>query len=550
MILIPPLFWKKGGPMYLKPNHPAMASAGKTIIGFNWIGGKELEGDLPSFDSKSPIDSRDTVGIFPECGERDLERASKAASEAFKTWKDVPAPVRGAHVGRIGEALRKNKEKFAKIITRETGKPPREAIGEVQEAIDSCEIYQGEGRRLHGQTVPSELSDRSLCTFRRPQGVCGMITPSNFPLAIPVMKILPAILCGNTVIWKPSIDTPSIAYLLGRAMMDAGLPTGVVNIVNGKGHAAFGKHMLAGIDKGYFQVFSFTGSTAVGRLVGEMCGRNLILPSLHLSAKNPMILMPDCNLEKAVEGALFGAFGTAGQRCTSLANLIVHKEIAEAFKTRFLEAIRQIPIGNPISHPDVLYGPMINARLARIFEEHWETGQRDGAKLLTGGARWTEENRDERVKGEIAKGIYMQPCVWDDVTPGMALFQNEILGPTVNITTVNSFEQAMEYANGTPYGLCAALYTEDRSWIERFKRGVKAGMSSINNSTVGWEAHLPFGGVGWSGNGTREGGAWPLDVYTHWQSVNDDASPRLQLAQIETDYGKHAQYDATKWDTL
>jgi acyl-CoA reductase-like NAD-dependent aldehyde dehydrogenase len=536
--------------MYLKSNHPAMAHAGKTIIGFNWIGGKELEGDLPSFDAKSPVDSRDTVGIFPECGERDLEKAAKAAAEAFKSWKEMPAPVRGAHIGRISTTLATNREKLARIITRETGKPLREALGEVQEAIDICDFYQSEGRRLHGQTVPSELPNRSLYTHRRPVGVCGLITPSIFPLAVPVMKILPAILCGNTVVWKPSSHTPSVAYLFGRAMMDAGLPAGVVNIVNGKGHGPFGKHFLAGIDKGLFQKFSFSGSTASGRHVGERCGKNLIPASLELGAKNPLVIMPDCDLDQALAGALFGAFGSAGQRCTSVANIIVHRDVMPAFREKFLEAVRHLAIGNPIMNPEVFYGPMIGSRLAHAFEEHWEMGRKDGAKLLTGGERWTADNRTERVLGEIAKGVYMQPCVWDEVTPGMHLFQHEILGPTVNLSTVDSFEQALEYANGTPYGLCSAIYTQDRHWIERFTRDIRAGMTSINNSTVGSEVHLPFGGTGWSGNGTREGGAWALDAYTRWQAVNDNTGPRLQLAQIETDYSKRSSYDVTKWDTL
>jgi len=302
--------------MYLKLNHPQVASTGKTIIGFNWIGGKELEGDLPSFDSKSPVDSRDTVGIFPECGERDIEKAAKAARDAFQTWKEVPAPVRGEIVGRIGSALIANKEKLAKVITREIGKTLREARGEVQEAIDTCHFFQSEGRRLYGQTVPSELPNKEITTYRRPVGVCGILAANNFPLAVPSWKIIPAILCGNTVVWKPSDDAPTIAYLFARCMMDAGLPPGVVNVVNGKGRSGCGKHFLAGIDKGYYDKFSFTGSTTVGRMIGEMCGRNLIIPSLELGGKNPMIVMPDANLENAVHGALFGGFATAGQRCT------------------------------------------------------------------------------------------------------------------------------------------------------------------------------------------------------------------------------------------
>ena len=536
--------------MHLKDNPPAVATHGRTVIGFNWIGGKEVEGDLPSFDSRSAVDSRDTVGIFPECGERDVEKAAKAAAVAFKTWSLTPAPVRGAIIGRIGEVLTKHKEKLARVITREIGKPLREALGEVQEAIDTCQYFQSEGRRLHGQTVPSEMPDKELYTYRRPLGVCGILAANNFPLAVPSWKIIPAILCGNTVVWKPSEDAPTIAYLFVRCMMDAGLPPGVVNMVTGKGRTGCGKYFLAGIDKGFYQKFSFTGSTALGRVIGEMAGRNLMIPSLELGGKNPMIVMPDCNLDKAVAGALFGAFGTGGQRCTSTANIILHKDIALEFKAKFMEAVQDLDIGNPVTHSDVFYGPMINARFAKAFEAHWDMGRTDGATLLCGGERWTEANRTERVKGFIEKGIYMQPCVWDNVTPEMHLFQTEVFGPTVNLSTVDSFEEAMAYANGTPYGLSSAIYTENRLWIERFKREIHAGMSSINNSTSGAEAHMPFGGVGWSGNGTRESGQWVLDAYTRWHAVNDDASTQLQLAQIETDYASKTKYEATHWEKL
>jgi len=536
--------------MYLKPNTRSVAHHGQTVIGFNWIGGKELEGDLPSFDSRSPVDDRDIVGIFPECGARDIDKAVRAAADVFASWSEVPAPQRGALIGRIGSVLQANKEKLARVITREVGKTPKEALGEVQEAIDTCDFFQSEGRRLYGQTVPSELPGKSLYTYRRPVGVCGIITANNFPLAVPSWKIIPAILCGNTVVWKPSEDAPTTAYLFARCMMDAGLPAGVVNVVNGRGEGECGKHFLDGIENGCFQKFSFTGSTAVGRQISELCGRNLLIPSLELGGKNPLVVMPDCHLENAVRGAVWGAFGTAGQRCTSTANIILHRDIADEFKEQFLAAVAHLPIGNPISHPEVAYGPMINGRFAAGFEAHWKMGAQDGAKLLCGGARWDEENRDERVKGDIQRGIYMQPCVWDEVVPTMRLFQEEIFGPTVNLSTVNSFDEALEFANGTRYGLSGAIYSENRIWIERFKKEIKTGMVSINNATSGAEAHLPFGGNGWSGNGSRESGIWVIDWYTRWQAVNDDASGSLQLAQIETDYNRKTVYSETKWDAL
>jgi len=536
--------------MYFKPNTPSVAQVGKTVIGFNWIGGKELEGDLPSFDSRSAVDSRDVVGILPEAGARDIEKAAKAAAEAFKSWRHVPAPVRGEIIQRLGQVVRENKEKLARILNREIGKTLREALGEVQEVIDTCTFFASEGRRLYGETIPSELPHKTLSTYRRPVGVCGVLTTCCSPLAVPAWKIIPAVLCGNTVVWKPSEDTAATAYLFARCMMDAGFPAGVVNVVQGRGANGAGAHMIAGIGKGFFQKFSLTGQTELGRTVGETCGRNLIIPTLELGAKNALVVMEDADLDNAVQGALFGAFGSGGQRCTSVGNIILHAPIAEAFKTKFLEAVAAIKVGNPVSHPEVMYGPIINARIGTAFEAHWEKGREEGATLLTGGARWTEETRTEQLLGETHKGIYMQPCVWEGVTPTMEIFQQEILGPTVNLCVAQTFEEALEMANATPYGLSSAIYTDNRIWIERFKTGIQTGMTSINNSTVGAETHVPFGGNGWSGNGARECGRWVIDWYTRWQAINDDCSGRLQLAQIETDYTKSIDYGKSNWDHI
>lgn len=536
--------------MQLKPNAPEMAKVGKTLVGSNWIGGKEVPSATgKTFEARSSVDSRDLVGTFPESDARDIEAAAQAARKAFETWKATPAPIRGAIVGRIGRILEDQKAKLAHIVTREIGKTPREAEGEVQEAIDTAQFFQSEGRRLYGQTVPSEMPRKELFTYRRPIGVVGMITAGNFPMAVPSWKILPAILAGNTVVWKPSEDAPVIADLFLRAMQDAGLPDGVVNIVHGGGANGAGQAMIEAIDKGLFQKFSFTGSTAVGRLIGEACGRQLQIPSLELGGKNPMIVMEDADLENAVSGALWAAYGTAGQRCTSLGNLILHKPIAEKFKAMFLEGLAKLPMGNPIEEGNgVTYGPMMNARFAQRFLEHFEHGKKDGAKLLSGGAAWSAANRDARVKGTIDHGIYMQPALWDGVTKDMWLFQNEVFGPTVNLVTVADFEEAMACANGTPYGLSSSIYTENRQWVDQFKNRISAGMSSINNSTTGAEAHLPFGGNGWSGNGTRESGIWVIDAYTKWHAVNDDASGKLQLAQIETSYVETKA--ATDWAAL
>ena len=530
--------------MHLKMNAPAVAHHGKTVIGFNWIGGKEMEGDLPSFDAKSAVDTRDTVGIFPECGERDLERAHKAASAAFTGWSATPAQERGALVAQIGESLARHQSKLAAIITREVGKTPREAMLEVQEAIEGCRYMESESLRLHGYAVASEQPGRELFAHRRPLGVCGILAASSSPLAIPCRKVMAAILCGNTVIWKPSQNTPTIAYLLVRCMMDAGLPPGVVNVVNGKGRGC-GKAFVAGIDKGFYQKLSFTGSTALGRAIGEAAGRNLLPSTLELGAKNPMVVMPDADLDHAVAEAVLGAFGGAGQHCTSLANILLHQDVAAAFKDKFLTAVAALEIGNPVTDPDVAYGPMINARLAKAFEEHWTMGREDGARLLCGGARWSEDNRTDSVKGFITKGQYMQACVWEDVTPDMRLFQTEVYGPTVNLTTVDSFDQALAYANGTPYGMLSSIFSQNREWIERFKRESSAALTYVNLAAPGAEAYRPMAGTGWSGNGTRETGRQLFDTYTLRHLVNDDPLGTLAVAD-----GTRTQYEPSHWDRL
>lgn len=537
--------------LYFKPNAPAVSALGKTLIGFNLINGREVEGEMSSFESRSAADSRDIVGVFPECGPNDVARAARAAADAFPAWSEVPAPRRGAILQRIGAILQENQEKFARILTREIGKTPLEALSEVQEAIDTCMFFGGEGRRLHGQAAPGERAGQQLSTCRKPVGVCGILTANSSPLAGSSRKLIPALLCGNTIVWKPSEDAPTIAYLFASAMVDAGLPAGVVNVVHGKGRTGCGKHFLAGIEKGYYQKFSFTGSTALGRVIGELCGRNLMIPSLELGAKNPMIVMEDADLERAVHGAILSAFGAAGQSNTSLANLILHEPIAKPFKERFLEEAAKLLVGNPVTHPEVQYGPMINTRFAKAFAEHWKMGAGDpGVRLLMGGAQWTEANGDGRVHGNISHGAYMQPCIWDEVTPDAWLFHNEVFGPTVNLCTVKDFDQALEYANGTPYGLASALYTENRTWVERFKRGTRAGLSSINTILGSDAARLPFGGNDWSGNGTRENGPWALDAYTRWQGISDDCSGKNSPAQAETEPRPRTAAKPTNWEAL
>jgi alpha-ketoglutaric semialdehyde dehydrogenase len=508
-----------------------------TVFGKNIIAGRE-EYSEPMFDSRSAIRFDDIVGRFPVTDRESVRRACEAAKLAFPGWASVPAPRRGVLIGRVGQLIARNKETLAWVLSREIGKPLREARGEVQEAIDTAEFFQSEGRRLYGQTVPSEMPNKTLCTMRRPLGVCAMITAGNFPFAVPSWKIIPALLAGNTVVWKPSEDAPTIAYLFARLLLDSGLPPGVLNIVNGPGANGAGEYLIDQVDEGLVDKVSFTGSTQVGRRVGEVCGRNLQIPSLELGGKNPMVVLPDADIDLAVEGALFGGFGTAGQRCTSLANLIVIRSIADEIKQKLLLRLSEIQIGDPLLSEAVFYGPLINERFYQRFMEHIEVGQRDGARMLTvPWGRITSANCPRTFVGDPDAGFYVFPTVWHDVRSDMNIAQNEIFGPTINIIEVDSLEEAIRVANGTPYGLSSSIYTRDAASAYRFKTDINAGMTSVNNSTSGAEAHLPFGGVKASGNGTRESGVWVLDAYTRWQAINEDFAGQLQLAQIDVDIG-------------
>lgn len=509
----------------------------------NLIGGEERPAESGArFEGRSACNHDDLVADVAQSSSSDVDAACRAAAQAASTWSRTPAPVRGEALARIGAALRRHKELLSSVVCREIGKTMREARGEVQEAIDTAAFFQSEGRRLYGQTVPSEMPNKELFTYRRPLGVAAMITAGNFPIAVPSWKILPALLCGNTVVWKPSEDASAIAYLFARIIEDAGVPPGTVNVVFGGGAHGAGEAILDAVDRGLIQKVSFTGSTAVGRRVGEVCGRNLQVPSLELGGKNPMVVLPDADLDLAVEGALFSGYGTAGQRCTSLGNLILDRAIADEFKRRLVERLQSIRIGDPTQTEDVLYGPMIAERFFDKYLEHYDLARKDGATLLLPAeGRITAENRPETFIGDPSKGFYVFPALWDGVRIDHALAQTEVFGPTVSIIEVDGLDEAIAAANGTPYGLSSSVYTRNPASILRFKNEITAGMTSINNTTSGAEAHLPFGGNGWSGNGTRESGIWVLDAYTKWHSVNQDFAGRLQLAQIDVDLGGEAE---------
>lgn len=521
--------------MTLKDN-PAGAQYGKTLVGGHFIGGRLSGHEAEQLPSLNPAWLDDVVGVFPIGGKAEIEAACHAARKAFRGWAGTPAPIRGELITRLAEILRIHKESLSRLITREIGKPLRESRGEVQEAIDTAVFFQSEGRRLYGQTVPSEMRNKELATFRRPVGVCGLITAGNFPFAVPSWKIIPALLCGNTVVWKPSEDAPATAYAFANIFRMAGVPEGVLNVVYGPG-AVTGQALIDAIDAGLIDKMSFTGSTAVGRKIGEVAGRNLQVPSLELGGKNPMIVMDDANLDNAINGAIWAAYGTGGQRCTSLGNLILHRPVADQFVERFVARAKALVIGDPSLHEDITYGPMIASRfMERYLAHHAELAAKSPtATCLLRGERVTAGNVPPGFKGEASKGLYVTPSLYDNVKIGDDIAQTEVFGPTINIIRVDSFDEAIAAANGTHYGLSSAIYTNNPTHRLRFRNEITAGMSSINNSTTGAEAHLPFGGNGWSGNGTRESGVWVIDAYTRWQAVNVDDSGGLQLAQIETE---------------
>jgi aldehyde dehydrogenase (NAD+) len=504
----------------------------ETLLLGNFYAGQAQPTTGALLERRNPAQSRDLVSVAPQSSAEEVNSACVAAQHAARAWARTPAPERAAVLGRLVFLLTQDKEALARFVAREVGKPIREARGSVQEAIDTAVFFQSEGRRLYGQTVPSELREKELFTYRRPLGVVGVITAGNFPLAVPSWKIIPALLCGNAVVWKPSEDAPGTAALFFRAFQRAGLPPGVLSMVHGSGKDGAGQFLIDQVERGHLNKISFTGSTAVGRTIGEVCGRNLQQPSLELGGKNPLLILADADLDLAVDGALWAAFGTAGQRCTSAGNLIVDRRVLPLVREKLLARARALKIGDP-SDPGVDYGPLINERFMAAFLAQRKTGLDDGAKLLLDGGRIEPGHEPEGFAGDAALGLYASPRIFDQVKMPMRIAQEECFGPTINLVEVDGLDEALAAANGTPYGLSSAIYTRDAHAMLRFKEEITAGMTSINNSTTGAEAHLPFGGNGWSGNGTRESGIWVLDAYTRWQAVNVDLSGKLQKAQID-----------------
>jgi acyl-CoA reductase-like NAD-dependent aldehyde dehydrogenase len=483
--------------------------------------------------STNPADLSDVVFETDPADPAAFAAACATAREAQKAWAATPAPTRGRAIQQIGRLVEHNKETLARLVTREIGKPYAEALGEVQEIVDTCDFFLGEGRRLYGQTVPSEMPDKQLFTFRVPVGVAAVITAGNFPVAVPSWYLVPALLCGNAVVWKPADYAPATADALAQLFWHGGLPEGVLQVVQADGPSTFAGLEQA-LEAGTVDKVGFTGSSAVGREIGALCGRHLQTPCLELGGKNPMVVMDDADLDLAVEGALFGGFGTAGQRCTSLGTAIVHESVYDEFLARFVKAVEAAPIGDPTQ--DVLYGPLIHERFLERFVDHHLGLIRDhhGVHGSTGTGQITSANpRAGFVGGDPERGLFVHPTIVSGVRPDDELALTETFGPLVGVAQFGSFDEALHLANAHGYGLSSSIYTTNPAHAFRFRERISAGMVSVNNSTSGAEAHLPFGGNGKSGNGSRQSGIWVLDQFTRWQSLNWDFSGRLQKAQMD-----------------
>lgn len=488
----------------------------------NFIGGAWVTpSGVDTFESRNPARTSDVLGRFPETPASALDEAVRSATAAFETWSRVPAPRRGDFLRAIGNVLTDRKDDVAREMTREMGKPITETRGDVQEAIDTAYYAASETRRLFGYTVPSELPDKFNMSLRRPIGVCGVITAWNFPVAVPTWKIFPAIASGNTVIFKPSEDAPHTGMLLVRAFADAGLPEGVVNLVHGRGSTG-----RALVEHPGVPVISFTGSTETGSLIGATCGRLHKRLSLEMGGKNPMIVMEDADVDLAVDGVLWGAFGTTGQRCTATSRLILHEGIHDRFVDRLKDAASRMVLGYG-NDEGVEVGPLINQEALDKVTRYVSIGLAEGARLELGGGR--------RSGGAFDEGFFFEPTIFTGVERGMRIAQEEIFGPVLSVFRVRNYDDAITAANDTKYGLSSSIYTRDVALAFRAMNDLQSGITYINGPTIGAEAHMPFGGVKQTGNGHREGGWEVFDFYTETKTVYVDYSGRLQKAQIDTE---------------
>jgi len=486
----------------------------------NFIDGKWVDSTTgETFTSANPADRNEVVGAFASSGPKDVDQAVQAALRAYPDWMLTPVPERADYLLRVALILEGRKDEFAEVMTREMGKTLNESRADVQEGIDFAHYMSGEGRRFFGDTIPAELPNKVQMTMRHPVGVVGLITPWNFPIAIPLWKIAPALVAGCTAVFKPAEDTPLCAALLTDVFDEVGLPPGVLNLVNGMGEGAGS----ALVDHPDVRAISFTGSLDVGRAINEKCARAMKRCSLELGSKNALIVMPDAQLELAVEASAWGAFATSGQRCTATSRLIVHEDVREPFTERLLDRVGNMKVGNGLD-PDVELAPVINEKQKNRVMEYISLGQQEGATLIAGGEELTGD--------EHANGYFVAPTVFDEMTPTMRIAREEIFGPVTGVMRVGSIDEAIEAANGTEYGLSCSIYSHDITNIFKCAQQLEFGLVYANAPTIGAEIQVPFGGMKSTGNGHREAGPQALDEFTEWKTVAIDFSGKLQRAQM------------------
>jgi len=490
----------------------------RNYINGKWVDSKSGE----TFRSINPADKDRVIGIVAKSNREDVDEAVKAAREAYERWRLTSAPRRGEILFKAAEILLKGKEALGRLETREMGKVLPEGLGDVQEAIDMGYYMAGEGRRLSGETVPSELPDKDMKSIRVPIGVFGLITPWNFPIAIPAWKIFPALICGNTVVFKPASDTSVCAAKFVEALAEAGLPKGVLNLVHGPG-GEVGEYLVGhpGVD-----AVSFTGSFDTGKRLEGMCGAIHRMIVTEMGGKNAIIVMEDANLDLAIEGAIWGGFGTTGQRCTAASRIILHKKVYRIFTEKFRAAASRLRLGDGLKR-GIDMGPVINESQFKKILNYIDIGKKEGAKLILGGKAYQ--------KGNCSKGYFVEPTIFGEVTPEMRIAQEEIFGPVVSLIKADDLEEAIRIVNRTPYGLSSAIYTQDVNSSAVAERDLETGIVYINASTIGAEIHLPFGGIKHSGYGRKEAGGrgGALDTYSRWKVIYRDFSGKLQKAQID-----------------
>jgi aldehyde dehydrogenase (NAD+) len=491
----------------------------------NFIGGEWVPPDSGEwFENRNPADITDLIGEFPLSGPSDVQRAVESARRGFAQWRATPAPARGDILRNVGDILTRRKDEIADAMTREMGKPLAETRGDVQEGIDTAYYAASEGRRLFGHTVPSELRNKWAMSFRRPIGVAGLICPFNFPLAIPTWKMFPALLCGNACVFKPAEDVPHTGTLLVEILLEAGLPPEVIQLLHGRGEEVG----AAIVEHPEVPLISFTGSTETGRAVGETCGRMHKRLSLEMGGKNAQIVMEDADLDLALEGALWGAFGTTGQRCTATSRLILQRGIHDRFLGMLLDRVKALNLGDG-RKKDTDVGPLINEAALEKVERYVDIGVEEGANLICGGMR---------AKGAgLSKGSFFEPTIFAGVEPGFTIEQEEIFGPVLSVIRVSTVDEAFAVNNGVRYGLSSSIYTRDVNVAFRAFSELDNGITYVNAPTIGAEAHMPFGGVKQTGNGHREGGWAVYDFYSETKVGYADFSGTLQRAQIDNYLG-------------